>query len=72
MKNDQASNLPLNTILETASKLNKLELRISEIYKSTNLILEEIIKQTQEIEMLKENTINQFIEIYKEIDKLKG
>jgi methyl-accepting chemotaxis protein len=65
--------LPLTTLLETAKQMNEIEKKISEIYKSVNLSLEQAIRNAQELERLKENTIEQMVLIYEEIEnKIKN
>jgi methyl-accepting chemotaxis protein len=63
--------LPLTTLIETAKQMTEIEKKISEIYKSVNLSLEQAIKNAQELERLKENTIEQMVLIYEEIENAK-
>jgi methyl-accepting chemotaxis protein len=64
--------LPLTTLIETAKQMTEIEKKISEIYKSVNLSLEQAIKNAQELERLKENTIEQMVLIYEEIENAKN
>jgi hypothetical protein len=67
----EINNLPLNTIIELASKITNIEERISSIYRSLNSLTSAAIQNSEAIKSLKSDTIDQLALIYKELDGVK-
>jgi hypothetical protein len=65
------TNLPLSSILENAQKIIELEKKINKIYEVLNLNLEMTIKTNKELDIFRDDFIDQLLILHKKIEEEK-